>query len=499
MRLRQSGSLALLGMFVTSAVAHADSISIARIVSEFAVEHRFQGSVLVAEGDRILYEGGFGEADRTWHIPNRPDTVFLVGSVSKQFTSMLILQLVQEGKLGLEDPLSKHLPEYPADKADITLHQLLSHASGLPHYGGFEEIDVDLGDYLRLDRSVASYVDLIGRLELQSEPGTEYSYSSMGYVVLAYIAEQVTGKSYGRLIEERIAGPLEVSDLGFAYNHEPVERLAHGYEYNLRVDEDGVIDLRYEVEEYRDQSNKYSTGGVHASVRALFRWARGVISDDLLSPELRERMFTAQIESYGYGWRIEPGGEYDLPEEVEVISHGGSLSGYRASILILDRGRYTVIALGNSSTSRSSAVTQEVAKFLHGEEPGAANILGTAVAWTMVRDGVEAARALFRREQAADFANYFNNDFAFYAYADEFADLGRSDLGLALAELGLEAHPESAMLRLGVATSHHQSGNMPAASAAAQEVLRLIEAGADVPGWVESEAREILDALKAAA
>jgi len=178
--------------------AAEDSTAIANLAARFHAEHRFSGSLLVAR----------------------------VGSVSKQFTSMLILQLAAEGKLGLQDPLSKFLPDYPADKAGLTIHQLLSHASGLPHYGGIAEIGIDLGDYLRLDRPVSSYVEMIGKLKLLSEPGTEYSYSSMGYIVLAYIAEQVSGQSYGQLIEERIARPLGIEDLGFAYNDRLVERLA---------------------------------------------------------------------------------------------------------------------------------------------------------------------------------------------------------------------------------------------------------------------------------
>ncbi len=479
----------------------ADSTAIARIVSDFHVEERFSGSVLVAEGDEVVYEGGFGEADRAWHVPNRPDTLFLVGSVSKQFTSMLILQLVAEGKLALDDPLSKYLPDYPADKAAITIHQLLCHGSGLPHYGAFEEIGIDLGDYLRLDRPVSAYVELIGKLQLRSEPGTEHAYSSMGYIVLAYVAELVTGKSYGQLIEERIARPLGIEDLGFAYSDETVERLAHGYEYRIRKLPDDSLVLRYEPEPYRDQSNKYSTGGVHASVRALFKWARAVVGDELLEPALRDRMLTPQMEGYGYGWRIDPGSRWGLPEdrEIEVINHAGGLSGYQASVVILDRGRYTLIALGNSSTSRSVEVTLEIARFLHGLEPGQPNILGTAVAWRMVRDGVETATAFFKRQQAAGFPDYFNNDFAFYAYAEDFAELERPDLGLALVALGLDAHPESPMLHLGLALNQRAKGDPGAALGSAEKALALIAAGGDDGGFVEREARGLIEELRAEA
>lgn len=477
--------------------AAEDSTAIANLAARFSAEHRFSGSLLVAHEDEVIFEAGFGEANRTWHIPNRPDTRFLVGSISKQFTSMLILQLVAQGKIDLEDPLSKFLPDYPADKAGLTIHQLLCHASGLPHYGGFARIGIDLDDYLRLDRPVSSYVELIGRLNLQSEPGSEYSYSSMGYVVLAYVAELVTGKSYGRLIEERIARPLGIADLGFAYNDRLVERLAHGYEYNIQRRDDGGLMLGYVPAPYRDQSNKYSTGGVHASVRALFRWARAIVSDELLEPSYRERMFTPQIANYGYGWSIESGDSIGISEGVEVISHGGSLSGYQASIMILDRGRYTLIALGNSDTSRSSALTAAVAQLLWGRDPDPVNVLGTAVAWRMVRDGKEVATNFFRQQKEADFPDYFNNDFAFYAYGETFAKLERPDFGLAIVNLGLEAHPESPMLHLGLAVNQRLEGDSSAARAAAEEALRLVAAGGEDAGFVEEHARELLSELEA--
>lgn len=476
----------------TTATVAADTTAIANLVARFHAEHRFSGAVLVAREDEVIYEAGFGEADRAWHIPNRPDTVFLIGSISKQFTSMLILQLAAEGQLSLMDPLSKHLPEYPPDKAGITLHQLLCHASGLPHYAGFEEIDVDLDDYLRLDRSVSEYVKLIGKLKLQSEPGTDHSYSSMGYIVLAHIAEQVTGKSYSRLIDERIARPIGVSDLGFAYNDRSVERLAHGYVYEIRRQDEGGLELVYAPEPYRDQSNKYSTGGVHASARALFRWARAVVGDELLQPSFRDRMFTPQAENYGYGWRIDSGERIGLPADVEMISHGGSLSGYRASIMLFDRGRYTLIALGNSNVSRSNAVTIAIARLLHGLEPEPANILGTAVAWRMVRDGSEVATDFFRKQLALATPDYLNNDFAFYAYAEEFAELERPDYGRALAELGLESHPESAMLHLGLAMNQHALGDAATARATAEKAL-----GMEGPEFVQEHAQELLDKLAA--
>jgi hypothetical protein len=208
-------------------------------------------------------------------------------------------------------------------------------------------------------------------------------------------------------------------------------------------------------------------------------------------------MFTPHIATYGYGWRIEPGDSIGIAEEVEVISHGGSLSGYKASIMILDRGRYTIIALGNSSTSRSGALAQGIAHLLWEQEAAPANILGTAVAWRMVRDGKEAATTLFRQQKEAGFPDYINNDFAFYVYGETFAELERPDYGLAIVNIGLEAHPESPMLHLGLAVNERLVGDSDAARAAAEEALRLVAAGGDDAGFVEEHARELLSELEA--
>ena len=215
--------------------------------------------------------------------------------------------------MALQDPLSKYLPDYPSDKAGLTIHQLLCHASGLPHYGGIARAGVDLGDYLRLDRPVSDYVELIGGLELLSEPGTEYSYSSMGYIVLAHVAELVTGKSYGQLIEERIARPTRSQRPGVRLQRPPGRAPGARLRVQHPALDDGDPRLGYVPEPYRDQSNKYSTGGVHASVRALFRWARAVVSDELLRADLSGEDVHPQIANYGYGWRIDPGDSIGIP------------------------------------------------------------------------------------------------------------------------------------------------------------------------------------------
>ena len=163
----------------------------------------FNGVVLVAEKGKTIYENAMGPANREWDIPNKTDTKFMIGSVSKQFTAMVILQLVEEEKLQLEDKISKFIPYYPKEKADkITVHHLLCHSSGIPLmtklYNDFYT-DIWVKEY-----TDEEYVKLFCDFEHEFEPGTRFMYNSAGYYLLAVIIEKITGKKFNEIIKEKI-------------------------------------------------------------------------------------------------------------------------------------------------------------------------------------------------------------------------------------------------------------------------------------------------------
>src|SRR5690349_4651879 len=175
----------------TSAFAQDKGAKIDELLSLYQKYDQFNGSALVAENGKVIYKGGFGLANMEWNIPNTPDTKFRLGSITKQFTATLTMQLVEQGKIKLDAKISDYLPDYRQDIGQkVTIHQLLTHTSGIPSYTsqpGFFQ-NVSRNPY-KVDEFVKKYAS--GNLEF--EPGSKYSYNNSGYFLLGAIIEQVTG------------------------------------------------------------------------------------------------------------------------------------------------------------------------------------------------------------------------------------------------------------------------------------------------------------------
>jgi CubicO group peptidase (beta-lactamase class C family) len=173
----------------------------------------FNGTALVAENGKVIFKKGYGLADFEWKIPNTPDTKFRLGSITKQFTATLILQLVDEGKLTLDTTLAKALPYYRQDTgARVTIHHLLSHTSGIPSYtsqpGFFRDVSRD-------PYEVKDFALKFCSGELEFEPGSTFRYDNSGYFLLGAIIEQLTGKTYAEVLKERILDPLGMRATGY--------------------------------------------------------------------------------------------------------------------------------------------------------------------------------------------------------------------------------------------------------------------------------------------
>jgi CubicO group peptidase (beta-lactamase class C family) len=174
---------------------------------------QFNGSVLVAESGKVIFKKGYGLANREWNIPNNPDTKFRLGSVTKQFTSMLILQLVELEKIDLQGKLSDYLPYYRKDTGDlVTIHHLLTHSSGIPSYTSIPNFFEDIS---RDPYPVEEFVKKYCSGDLQFEPGSRYVYNNSGYFLLGAIIEEITGKTYDEVLKEKIFLPLGMENSGY--------------------------------------------------------------------------------------------------------------------------------------------------------------------------------------------------------------------------------------------------------------------------------------------
>jgi CubicO group peptidase (beta-lactamase class C family) len=267
---------------------------IERIMSARHKAGEFNGSVLVARDGRVVYKGGFGFANLEWKIPNGPQTKFEIGSITKQFTSLLVLQFVGEGRLKLDGRVSDYLPYYRKDTGQrVTLHHLLTHTSGIPNFieaRGFLE-----GPDSRRRYSVQEFAQSHCSGDLKFEPGAQFSYSNSGYFLLGAILEVISGKTYERLLSERIFEPLNMNDSGYARSESILQNRASGYE---RTPE-GLKNARF-----YDMSIPFAAGALYSTVEDLFLWDQALYSNRLLPARLRELLFRPNLASYGYGWGI---------------------------------------------------------------------------------------------------------------------------------------------------------------------------------------------------
>lgn len=275
------------------------------------VPYGFSGAVLVVEGGERLHAGGYGLANREAGRPVTPETVFLIGSLSKQFTAAAVMALVERGVLSVDDAIDEHLPGVPEDKRGITLHHLLTHTSGLPEFHDTE------GDYEVMDREAAERA-ILGA-ELAFAPGEEWSYSNAGYSLLAAILERVAGRPFEAVLREEVFEPAGLERTGYAF--EPLWEdapVARGY--TAAGDQGSPLEWAATDELWALIGN----GGILSTVEDLERWDRALREGTVLAPATVERLFAPHAPvrqglHAGYGWLVEedaPGGP--------VVRHGGA-------------------------------------------------------------------------------------------------------------------------------------------------------------------------------
>ena len=328
-------------IFAGFGVAQDKVSKIDELVQVYCDYGMFNGTVLVAEGGKVIYKKGFGMANMEWNIPNKPDTKFRIGSITKQFTSMLILQLVEEGKIKLEGKLTDYLTDYRKDTGDkVTIHHLLTHTSGIPSYTGLPNFIQDIS---RNPYSVDETVKKFCSGDFEFEPGTKYRYNNSGYVLLGAIIEKVTGKSYEDVLQERILNPVGMKNTGYDHHETIIPGRAAGYNKTF----DG-----YENAPYLDMTLPYSAGALYSTVEDLYLWDQALYTEKLLSKKGKELLFTPHTvklgTNYGYGWVVIKRSLPESGEMVTTLSHGGGIHGFNTSIERLIEDKHLIILFNNT-------------------------------------------------------------------------------------------------------------------------------------------------------
>jgi CubicO group peptidase (beta-lactamase class C family) len=240
-----------------SALTSDDAARMQRSIGRLVSAGHFMGSVLVAEGGKVLIDRGYGSADLELNVADSPRTKYLLGSVTKQFTAAAILLLQQRGKLKITDHIKDYLIDAPAAWDQITIFNLLTHTSGIPNYSNFPEFDATRA----LPASPEQLVDRFRDKPLDFPSGTAWRYSNSGYTLLGYLIEKISGEPYGRFIQQNIFDPLGMHDSGYGSNSAIIARRARGY----TPGPDGAPVNA----DYIDMSVPYAAGALYSTTRRI--------------------------------------------------------------------------------------------------------------------------------------------------------------------------------------------------------------------------------------
>jgi CubicO group peptidase (beta-lactamase class C family) len=290
---------------------------------------------------------GYGLANLEWHSAVTPETVFEIGSMTKQFTAAGILLLAQEGKLSVDDKLSRYLKDTPESWANITLRHLLTHTSGIRNYTGLD------GFELTRHLTQAQFIRRIGSEPLDFQPGAKWSYCNSGFNLLGYVIENVSGQGYWQFMREHIFGPLGMSSTTSRDPRNIIPFRASGYE----TDRAG----RYVNRDY-DLTDIFSAGAIVSTVGDLAKWNASLDNHTLLTAATEQEMWTpvrlnnGTTHAYGFGWFLDP------LQGWQNIGHSGSTSGFSASLQRFPKNGLAVILLTNSNeTGIATKLAKEIA------------------------------------------------------------------------------------------------------------------------------------------
>ena len=359
----------------------------------------FDGVVLVSEKGQVIYNKALGLADREWNIPMTVDTKFKIGSVSKVFTAFLILQLVQDGRLSLDGTIADYLPDYAGKQKDrITIRHLLTHTSGV--LNSLEPAEEAVKE--RLHHGLRDLIRYAEGADLVCEPGKEFHYSNFGYSILACIAEKVTGRPFGDLLEEKIFAPVGMHDTREYSDLRIEERLARGYEYKLLTG--------YENAAYFDASYAAGCGGLISTAEDLFKWHLAFLAGRLLSSPFKESMAEPLKPSpYGNGLEIRTLARGGSGDSLTIAEHSGSVNGFGSYMGQILQDTSLVVVLKNSrsdtyiSPAYAPAIGREILSILSGEEvrPPRKSI-ARHVGLVLGTEGIERALAEYDRVKKDD-------------------------------------------------------------------------------------------------
>jgi CubicO group peptidase (beta-lactamase class C family) len=330
---------------IAGAQTKADKIT--ELVQAYAAQNSYNGTILVTEKGNILLHKGYGYKDAAAGKLNDENTIYQLGSVTKQFTAAVILKLAAQKKLKLTDKLSMYYPGYPKGDS-ITIHHLLSHTSGIVNYTNNEAF---MSKEVLQPATEERMLSLFKNEPLEFSPGTKWGYSNSGYMLLGYIIKKVTKQPYEKVVRQMLLSPLKMTNSGFDYVGLKNSNKAKGY---------FVVDGAKSTEStYVDSSVSYAAGAMYSTTADMLKWHNGLMQNKILSRQWLEKAFTPVKNKYGYGWAI------DSADGKRITTHNGGIFGFNSSFYRIEADDICIVMLNNTGNPKLDEIAVSVLNILY--------------------------------------------------------------------------------------------------------------------------------------
>jgi CubicO group peptidase (beta-lactamase class C family) len=421
-----------------------------KLMNTYAAYHKFNGTVLVAERGHVFYKKGFGFANAEWEMPNEPDTKMRLGSMTKPFTAVVVLKLVQQGKLDLFEPIKTYLPEYPKPASEqITLHHLLTHSSGIPNFTSGSEYRKTI---MRHKHTPEELVRLFSDLPLEFAPGEKFAYSNSGYSLLGYIIERVSGKSYEACLQEDIFKPLRMINTGYDHNETAVRKRASGY-YRIGTK---LINA-----DFIDMSVPFAAGAIYSTAEDLYLFDQALYTDVLLPDRFRKMLFAryypAGPKYYGYGWFNYSTSGLRRNRTHTIQEHSGGINGFSSLLIRMPEDKHLVVLLDNTG-AQLNEISRSIQAILYDRDFEMPNeSLAHVAAEIVKRDGL--AAAMTKLKELKNSGRYSVSEIEFNAVGYEFLQEQKMEEAIEFFKFNVETFPHSSNTYDSLGEAYLKMGN----------------------------------------
>ena len=344
----------LLTFFVVINNSFCQSTNTGKFLNSYAKDHSFNGTILIQKNEKVQFHKSYGFANRQFSIANGNETKYKIASITKLFTSVLIMQLYEQGKVDLNSSIKTYLPDYSGNGANkIIIRHLLNHTSGLPYVGPKSKEDaIEYGmEDLQMPHSIDDIINKYYSRDIVNEPGKVFNYNNGEYIILGKIIENIYGKSFEEVLKQQIINPLEMNNTGLLFQYKIINNLSDTY-FTMNDSSGLVNDLPVYIQ------NWYSAGAMYSTTSDLSKFFKALFSYKLIKKETLDLMLEPGLDKYGFGiWA------YDVTIKgvnYRVFKRPGDIMGAQAMFIYLPDRKLSIIILANTDSVNLDDFSSEI-------------------------------------------------------------------------------------------------------------------------------------------